>query len=491
MAKVSPLRKKASRPFFGRRDEIDDFRPLFKKSTASLVTCQGRRRVGKSRFIEKCAEEADHFLRFSGLAPRPNLGKREQLDNFAEQLASQTPAPKVKLDGWAAAFQLLATQLPAQGSVVVLFDEISWMAIGDKDFAGHLKNAWDDHYSKRMKLIVVICGSVSSWIEENILNSTAFVGRCTWQFQLGPLKLSDCASFWGKAGERISTADKLRCLCVTGGIPKYLEELDPKLTAEQNIARLCFHPGGILFNDFEAIFNDIFSRRAESYREIVKTLVDGSKTLDQISQALERERGGSLSRALQELETSGFLRRDASVSFVTNRELKREVRWRLSDNYLRFYLKYVQPKAAQIKNGRYRGGALESLTNWDVVQGLQFENLVLDNLDRLCSIIGLSPAAVLHAAPYSQRAIARRKGCQIDLLIQTKRSLYLFEMKFRRQIEASVVDEVDRKIRALKNPNRLSIRPGLIYEGSLAPSIEESEAFDYLIPASSFLSPSP
>ena len=162
--------------YIGRSEERQEFRRLLQKKIASLVTVQGRRRIGKSRFITECAEEADHFLSFMGLPPREDMTRQAQLDAFADQLSKQTKAPKLPLDGWPTAFQLLASQLPASGTVVLLLDEISWMAAGDADFAGHLKTAWDTHFSKRQRLVVVLCGSVSSWIEHNILNNTGFVG---------------------------------------------------------------------------------------------------------------------------------------------------------------------------------------------------------------------------------------------------------------------------------------------------------------------------
>ncbi|MCW1884206.1 hypothetical protein OKA04_05650 [Luteolibacter flavescens] len=177
--------------YIGRQAERREFAELLKKKTASLVTCQGRRRIGKSRFIEECAAAADLFLSFIGLPPREGITKQEQLNSFSGHLAKQTAAPSVLLPDWPTAFQLLASQLPAKGSVVVLLDEISWMAIGDKDFAGHLKTAWDQLFSKVPGLTLVLCGSVSSWIEENILNSTGFVGRCSWQFHLKPLPLAE------------------------------------------------------------------------------------------------------------------------------------------------------------------------------------------------------------------------------------------------------------------------------------------------------------
>ncbi|PWU14028.1 MAG: hypothetical protein C5B50_18040 [Verrucomicrobia bacterium] len=97
--------------------------------------------------------------------------------------------------------------------------------------------------------MLVLCGSVTSWIQDNILNQTGFVGRCSWQFRLPPLALPACNLFW--RGKPVSAAEKLKILSVTGGVPRYLEEIDPAQTAEQNIRRLCFHAGGMLFREFD------------------------------------------------------------------------------------------------------------------------------------------------------------------------------------------------------------------------------------------------
>ena len=55
-------------PFVGRQEELREFNKLFKKSTASLVVIQGRRRIGKTRFVEEFAKGLS-FFRFSGLPP--------------------------------------------------------------------------------------------------------------------------------------------------------------------------------------------------------------------------------------------------------------------------------------------------------------------------------------------------------------------------------------------------------------------------------------
>ena len=114
----------------------------------------------------------------------------------------------------------------------------------------------------------------------------------------------------------------------------------------------------------------------------------------------------------------------------------------------------------------------------------EFENLILENLDVVLEALEIPRNIVLSAGPYHQRGTQRRTGCQIDLLIQSKRSLYVCEMKFRRQIDASVIQEVDKKVQALNLPKSQSIRTALIYDGQLATSIEEEQAFDFLVPTS-------
>ena len=468
--------------FVGRERELSEFAQLLKKRESSLVVCQGRRRIGKSTLVHQVGKKAKHFLAFNGLAPRPGMTRQAQLDAFSQQLAQQTRLPKVALDSWPQAFQLLASQLESTGSTLLLLDEISWMAAGDPDFAGHLKNAWDQYFSRRTGLLMVLCGSVSSWIQRNILSSTGFVGRCSWQFSLKPLSINECNAFWRSRKHKVASREKLAVLAVTGGVPRYLEEIQPSQTAEQNIERLCFNPGGMLFNEFEQIFHDIFSRRAAAYRDIAHTLVSGPRTLSEISNKLGRVKGGSLGEALADLEMAGFISRDTAFDPTTGKSRRRSSRYRLSDNYVRFYLKYIEALRPQIIKGLYQRTPLETLSAWDTIIGLQFENLVLQSIQPVLRALGLGNVPVINIGPYWHARTARRRACQVDVMLRTRRALYLFEVKFRDKIGTSVMDEMQRKLARLRLPSSLSVRTGLIYEGELHPDIETSDHFEFLLP---------
>lgn len=477
--------------YIGREQEHAEFRQLLKKKTASLVTCQGRRRIGKSTFIRKCSEETDHFICIDGLAPRKGIGKAEQLESFSRKLSEQSKLPALKIETWPQAFQLLSSAIPSDGRTLVLLDEISWMAIGDPDFAGYLKSAWDRFFSQDNGLVLFLCGSVSSWIEENILNSTGFVGRCSWQFKLEALPLWCCDAFWPTGRKQASPAEKLKLLSITGGVPRYLEEIDPGQNAEQNIQRLCFNPSGLLFNEFEQIFHDIFGTKTTTHRRILEQLVSGPKSVSQLGIDLDSKRGGSLSQRLNELEQARFISRDISFNAASGNNLTKTIRYRLSDNYIRFYLKYIAPNRSNIEKKLYRKIPLESMPAWNTMIGLQFENLVLNNLEGILSRLGLSSVPILNAGPYCQTTTKTKKGCQIDLMIRSKETLYVFEIKFRNKITRAVVDEIQEKTNRLKLPRSLSVRSGLIYQGEPDASLKSTDRIDFLIPFEQLLKKHP
>ena len=144
---------------------------------------------------------------------------------------------------------------------------------------------------KNNKLIFIVCGSASAWIEKNILSHTGFVGRISYTLTLEELPLSDCDKFWPK---NIAAYEKLKVLAVTGGIPKYLEEINPKHSAEENIKRLCFTKGGFFVEEFERIFSDLFIRKSIFYRKIVAALSNGAKEQAEICKILDIERHGRI-----------------------------------------------------------------------------------------------------------------------------------------------------------------------------------------------------
>jgi len=334
--------------------------------------------------------------------------------------------------------------------------------------------------------LLIVCGSVTSWIDENILNNTGFMGRVSLELMPMELSLFHCNQFWKEKKNRISSIEKLKLLSITGGVPRYLEEIDINLPAEKNIKNICFSKEGFLFHEFERIFNDIFKLKATSYKKIIFSLVNGAKTFSEIINLTTLKKSGNISKYLEDLVISGFLTKDTSYSPTTGNASKL-VKFRLKDNYLRFYLKYIEPLSDKINSGLLDDTELINVLNWETVIGLQFENLVLNNRKYIIRQLDISSASLISASPYYQRKTKQHPGCQIDMLIQTKYSIYPCEIKFRKKITHSVIEEVSQKIKALPIPGILSVRPVLIYEGELAKSVVQTDFFEQIIPFAELL----
>lgn len=479
--------KDDAKPFVGRAEELEWLEGLWNKSSSSLVVCSGRRRIGKSTLIEEFAARSRcAFVEIAGLAPDEKMTDEKQRRNFCESLAAQTGRPEVLADSWPKAFDALADAIRGNARTVVLLDEISWMGGLEPSFPAMLKNAWDMKFSRRNRLVFVVCGSVSAWIGKNILRSKAFVGRVSLALDLKELPLSDCAAFWGERADRTSVQDMLDMLSVTGGVPKYLAEMDPRLSSDENVRRMCFLPQGFLFGDFDRIFRDVFKRTAESKRRILIALAEGPKCLGDIADATGIGAGGSLTDAMEELVEAGFAAADRGLSPGSDTPV-REVRYRICDNYVRFYLKFVAPREEAIKKGMFRLASMDQLPGWRSILGTQFETLVLNNLPSLAPKLGLGNALVLSAAPFVRNKTKRGEGTQIDLLVQTRTALHVVEIKRRASIPASVEDEVREKVKRLRAPRGLSVRTALVYAGELAPEVAERGYFDALVPVEDLL----
>ncbi len=468
--------------FIGRKKELESLKGLLRKKSASLVVIRGRRRIGKSRLAEEYASSFSKAYILSGIPPEPGVTAEAQRTEFLRQL-QEYRLPIYRSDDWGNLFYDLAQECQ-KGRVLVVLDEITWMGSKDPTFLPKLKTAWDRYFKHNPQFVMILSGSNSAWISKNILSSTGFFGRVSLRLLLEELTLPECNAFWNDHSGMVSAYEKFKVLSVTGGIPRYLEELRPDLSAEANLQRLCFDSEGLLFREFDQIFHDLFQKQGHFYKQIVENLIQAPLSTTELASKLGRSRGGDLSRALEELMESGFLARDYTWSFTTGKRLDLS-RYRIKDNYLRFYLKYILPHKEQIESTQ-----LQRLPQgWLSIMGVQFENLVLNNGFLVCKILGISPEDLLIANTYFQTAGVRKRGCQIDYLIQTRFGyLYACEVKFRQGVVGKeVIEQVEEKLRRLQLPRGFSCRPVLIHVNGVSEDVIDSGYFARIIDFSELL----
>ena len=471
--------------FIGRKRELERLKGLYKKNKPALCVIKGRRRIGKSRLIGEFAKISgcQTFWSFAGLAPEGEISAQGQRDNFARQLALMLKIPPMTFQDWIDAFEHLSLHI--KPGDIVLLDEISWMCSKDPSFIPKLKAWWD---KQTTHVLLVICGSISTWIEENILNSTAFFGRINLTISLEPLSIYESAKFLRMLGMKLSHYDMYKMLSIVGGVPWYLEQFNPSVSADDNIKQIAFEKTGLLVNEFDRIFNDLFNGKGATYKKILDSLKEGSRNLAEIRQSIGFAHSGTLSVMMDNLIVAGFVIKQSLWSFKTAEPLKQSL-YRISDPYMRFYLKVIEPNIDSILEGVFDQVPLSTMPGFEAHMGLQLEVLFLQNRSLLLQKLGLSPVDIVRSGPYRQTKTTSQQGCQIDYLIQTKtNSLFICEFKFkRREISSDIIIEMKEKISRLKTPKGFAKVAVLFHLGGVSSSVATSNYFYRIVDITDFL----
>lgn len=471
--------------FIGRRVELERLEALYKKKTPSLVVIKGRRRIGKSRLILEFSKtiKDQTFWSFSGLAPQDGVSAQDQRDHFARYLSLILKIPPLTFQDWNDAFEHLSLHI--KPGDLILFDEISWMGSKDPTFIPKLKAWWD---KQTTPVVLVFCGSVSTWIEENILKSTAFFGRIHLIVTLGSLSIPESAEFLRKMGMKLSHYDTYKLLCSVGGVPWYLEQFNPHMTVDDNIKQLAFEKNGLLVAEFDRIFHDLFNGKAVTYKKILDSLKEGAKTLSEIRKEIKFAHSGTLSQLMDHLIIAGFIVKQSLWSFKTTKPLKQSL-YAISDPYMRFYLKMIEPNLAKISVDGYADASLHSLPGFDAHLGLQLEYLLLQNRPLILKAIGVRGTDIVSDGPYRQTTTSAHQGCQIDYLVQTMtKNLFICEFKFkRREINSDIIVEMQNKTSRLKVPRGFASVPVLFHLSGVTHAVETSSYFYRVIDIVDFL----
>ncbi len=468
------------KPFVGREKELRRLQDLSQSGRACIAVIKGRRRIGKSRLAEEFGR-GKKFLSFSGLSPVKGVTAQSQRDAFGHKLAELFDLSPSSLLDWSDAFSLLSKHLTNKPTVI-LFDEISWMGSKDPTFIPKLKVWWDLTLQHYPALTLVLCSSISTWIDKNVINSTAFFGRISLYLELAELSIPKCKEFLKLRGFKGSDLDFFKILSVTGGVPWYLEQIQSNQTADENIKRLCFEKEGVLVHEFNRIFNDLFSSRGEVYKKIIQALGQGMKHRAGLQQAIRYSSSGMLTQHLKALEICGFVTKHPDWSLKTGKVGKLTL-YRLSDNYLRFYIHYIEPNLAKIEQEAFSDAPLSGLPGWESMLGFQLENLLLKNRPLLYRALGIQPQDIVMDNPYVQKASGRKKGCQIDFLIQMhSNTLFVCEVKMRRrELGLEIVDAMKAKIASLALPKGFGVSPVLLHLGPVSDALLSSRYFYRMI----------
>ena len=428
----------------GRKQQIEELISLFRKKQSQLVAVYGRRRVGKTYLVRELFKE--HFAFYhTGVSPLELDGTNlleAQLEAFHSSLirygAESAPRPKK----WMEAFDRLTALLEKQDKnkrMVVFIDEMPWMDTPRSGFVTAFEHFWNGWGAGQDNLMLIVCGSATSWIQDNLVNSYGgLYDRVNAEIQLSPFTLNETELLLKSQEVTLSRYDILQLYMAVGGIPMYLSYVQSGLSLAQIIDNLYFDRKAKLKDEFERLFNSLF-RSPEPYKAIIRLLAkrQSGYSREEISEKTGIVAGKSLSQALHALEASDFIER--YKPFENN---KRNLQYRLIDPFCLFYLDQVE--------GRGRGEHFwrdnenhPSLNPW---RGRAFENACLSHVNQIKTALGVGGVSSENTA-WTMRGMDGQKGMQIDLIIsRSDRVINLCEMKFV-NTEFEVKNDYEMKLR--------------------------------------------
>ncbi|GHT76666.1 ATPase [Bacteroidia bacterium] len=414
----------------GRNKEQILLKQLVEVEKSDFLVLWGRRRVGKTYLIKEYFKQ-DFSFYISGVQ---NSTKKEQLANFASALTFYGKMPYTPAKSWVDAFRQLIHLLEnsqKRGKKVIFIDELPWFDTARSGFLTGLDFFWNTWASARKDILLIACGSATSWIINKLLNNRGGLhNRVTRRMHLSPFTLGECEDFFRYKKIPFDRKSIVDAYMIFGGIPFYLEMFERGLSVAQNIDNLLYKNDAPLKNEFSFLYASLF-KNYEQHLKIVEALSAKTKglTREEIIAASGISNGGGLTTMLEELEQCDFIRTYQGFGKKTKSTL-----YQLADFYSLFYFNFL--KNNKIKDEHFWTNFIDNARRraWS---GYAFEQVCLAHLPQIRQKLGI--AGVLTNTS-SWRSNDKQNGAQIDLVIERNdRVINLCEMKYAE--EEFVIDK--------------------------------------------------
>jgi len=312
---------------------LNDVLARKRPTAAQFILLYGRRRVGKTVLLRRWAENSGVSHTYWAAEKEPAALQRRKL--FARALGVE-PTRAATFGSWADCWQAIATMLADRRHILIL-DEFTYAAEADPAMLSSLQHAWDQLF-KSSQLVIVLCGSHVHTMETLQARQSPLFGRLTGQWHLRPLHFASLREFlpnW-------SAEERVAAYAVVGGVPAYLEWLDPDLSLSDNIRDVILAPGSMFVAEPTFLLYDEV-REPATHLAILKAIGVGNHTLSDISNGALVGKS-HLSAYLARLRELRLVERRLPITVPPARRRRaRRGRYHLSDPYFRFYFRFIAP----------------------------------------------------------------------------------------------------------------------------------------------------
>ncbi len=294
------------------------------------------------------------------------------------------------------------------------------------EFVSALEFFWNQHASKMDDVLLIACGSASSWIRKNLINARGgLYNRVTQRVKLMPFNLHETALFIQSQGVNLPRYQILELYMAMGGIPFYLKEIEKGKSSTQLIDEICFSPQGLLIEEYNQLYHSLF-RNAEHHIAIIEALAARPQGMTRTEISADTKKSeGTLSKALDELLECDFI----SI-FQPFLHKKKDSIYKLTDLYSLFYLKFIRPNKGA---GGKIWEQLSKQSTYTAWSGYAFENICMMHISQIKSALGISGVYTKHSS-WKFKGNDALPGAQIDMIIdRADQIIHLCEAKFTKE----------------------------------------------------------
>lgn len=422
----------------GRVKEVEILYNACNATESKLIAVYGRRRIGKTYLINHIFTKNNQdclFFRFTGSYM---LDSSIQKDNFVESIYDWFKVePKNHIENWMQGFNFLKRTIQLKQvenqKVVIFLDEIPWIdKKNNNGFIGALGYFWNEFALNHKNIILILCGSNSSWIKNKIFEDTngSLYQRLDIKIHLLPFDLKETKEFLLKE-KKFTIDDKsiTEIYMIFGGVAKYLTLLDNAETIAQNVDRLIFNIDGHLNKEYKDVFKSLFDTKSSYYAQIINTLSQQSHgmTQSELLKILSEKSGAKIKDAIAELTETGFIQALSKIGSKIN------TKYIISDPFTLFYNKWVKKfsKNELISLQKPYFNTVINSNSYTIWSGFAFEMICLVNIDLYLKIRMTKGFARTYGYWSYVSSDDIQKGSQIDFIVEYQNGVYdIVECKF-------------------------------------------------------------
>ena len=323
--------------FIGRERELNSLNKLYNSGNFEFVVIYGRRRVGKTALINHFIDDKQAIY-FMGV----ESNAKQNLENFSRNIMEYTSGISAETSflSFQSALETVF-RLSQKERLILVIDEYPYVARASRSLASTLQMLID-RYKDNSKLMLILCGSSMSYMEDHVLAYKApLYGRRTAQIKLNPFDFEEVCHYF----KNFSSEQKAMAYGIVGGTPQYLLQINDRLTIEENVKNTYLDTMSSLYEEPMNLLKQEV-REPAIYTAIITAIATGYSRMSEISTKVGEETN-ICSSYLKNLIALGIVQKESPYG----EKASRKSIYSIDDNMFRFWYRFVPENASMIARG--------------------------------------------------------------------------------------------------------------------------------------------